>query len=109
MGTSLEQYSRGHQLPCRTSRRGGDPEKGEPPASRVATSGGSSNQHVESRQRPTLPRGCPRSTIGAEGLNCRVRNGNGCGPLAKVTGKTCLQRSSWGCRGTARSPDKESR
>jgi hypothetical protein len=36
-------------------------------------------------QRPTLP--CPRrhSTIGADGLNCRVRNGNGCGPVALVT------------------------
>ena len=42
------------------------------------------------RRRPTLPRGLPRSTIGAEGLNCRVRNGNGCGPFAKVTGKTCF-------------------
>ena len=40
-----------------------------------------------SRRRPTLPRGCPRSTIGAEGLNYRVRDGNGCGPLAMVTGK----------------------
>src|SRR5207244_11880499 len=40
------------------------------------------------RQLPTLPRGLPRSTIGAEGLNCRVRNGNGCGPLARITGKT---------------------
>ena len=40
-----------------------------------------------SRQRPTLPRSCPRSTIGAERLNDRVRNGNGCGPLAMVTGK----------------------
>ena len=27
------------------------------------------------------------STIGAEGLNCRVRNGNGCIPLATATGK----------------------
>ncbi len=40
------------------------------------------------RRRPTLPRGLPRSTIGAEGLNFRVRNGNGCGPFAKITGKT---------------------
>jgi hypothetical protein len=39
------------------------------------------------RQRPTLPRTCARSTIGAEGLNCRVRNGNGCFPLATATGK----------------------
>jgi hypothetical protein len=34
------------------------------------------------RQRPTLPRSFPRSTIGAEGLNFRVRNGNGCFPFA---------------------------
>ena len=29
------------------------------------------------------------STIAAEGLNGRVRNGNGCVPLAMVTGKGC--------------------
>ena len=28
-------------------------------------------------QRPTLPRGHPRSTIGARELNCRVRDGAG--------------------------------
>jgi hypothetical protein len=38
------------------------------------------------RRRPTLPRSCPRSTIGAEELNDRVRDGNGCGLLAKATG-----------------------
>ena len=37
-------------------------------------------KHV--RRRPTLPRGPPRSTIGAEGLNFRVRNGTGCFPHA---------------------------
>src|SRR3954463_4495480 len=30
------------------------------------------------RQRPTLPQGCPCSTIGPEKLNFRVRDGNGC-------------------------------
>ncbi len=39
------------------------------------------------RQRPTLPSGFPESTIGAGGLNCRVRNGYGCGPTATATGK----------------------
>ena len=34
-----------------------------------------------------------RSTIGAEGLNCRVRNGNGCCPLATATGKTCFEKN----------------
>ena len=59
-----------------------------------------------SRQRPTLPRSCPRSTIGAGGLNFRVRDGNGCFPSAMVTGngtkqtalatRTDLPREKWG-------------
>src|SRR4029077_20352896 len=36
------------------------------------------------RRRPTLPRSRERSTIGAVGLNDRVRNGNECGPYALV-------------------------
>ena len=39
------------------------------------------------RRRPTLPRSFPRSTIGSERLNFRVRDGNGCDPLDKTTGK----------------------
>src|SRR6266571_633854 len=42
---------------------------------------------IESRRCPTLPRRCQRSTIGAGGLNFRVRNGNGCDPSAMVAGK----------------------
>src|SRR6266571_6281863 len=37
------------------------------------------------RRRPTLPGGCPPSTIGAEGLNGSVRNGKRCFPLAMAT------------------------
>ena len=33
-----------------------------------------------------LSHGKDRSTIGAGGLNCRVRDGNGCGPAAIATG-----------------------
>ncbi len=36
----------------------------------------------KNRRRPTLPGGCPPSTIGAEWLNCSVRNGKRCFPLA---------------------------
>ncbi len=36
-------------------------------------------------QRPIFPWGCPQSIVGAEGLNCRVRDGNGCFPFAIVT------------------------
>ena len=45
------------------------------------------------RRRPTLPHSHPCSTIGAEGLNCRVRNGNGCFPLAIATGKTWKEQT----------------
>jgi hypothetical protein len=37
---------------------------------------------IKDRRRPTLPGGCPPSTIGAEWLNCSVRNGKRCFPLA---------------------------
>ena len=39
------------------------------------------------RRCPTLPHSLPCSTIGAEELNCRVRNGNGCDLFAIATGK----------------------
>ena len=40
----------------------------------------------KNRRRPTLPGPCGPSTIGAEGLNCSVRNGKRCFPLAIATG-----------------------
>ena len=43
------------------------------------------------RRRPTLPRSRERSTIGAVGLNDRVRNGNECGPYALVASEiSCM-------------------
>ena len=42
----------------------------------------------EIRRRPTLPGRIHPSTIGADRLNFRVRNGNGCGPVAIAT-ETC--------------------
>src|SRR5438034_6267190 len=36
-------------------------------------------------QRPIFPGGCPPSIVGADGLNCRVRDGNECFPFAIVT------------------------
>lgn len=69
------------------------------------------------RRRPTLPRSLDRSTIGAVGLNDRVRNGNGCGPYALVasdvaasgccvTRSRIRQRTGW-CR-TAHAVDEVS-
>ena len=55
---------------------------------RSTISGATLFKHV--RRRPTLPRGPPRSTIGAEGLNFRVRNGTGCFPFA-ITAETLLR------------------
>ena len=43
------------------------------------------------RRRPTLPRPHGRSTIGAVGLNDRVRNGNECGPDALVASELSKQ------------------
>ena len=43
------------------------------------------------RRRPTLPRSLPRSTIGAEGLSFRVRNGTGRFPFAMAT------ETLWSC------------
>ena len=55
---------------------------------RTPSGDGGRRQGERIRRRPTFPRSCPRSIIGPERLNCRVRNGNGCGPLGKVTGKS---------------------
>ena len=43
----------------------------------------------EIRRRPTLPGTLVPSTIGAGGLNFRVRNGNGCDPTAMATEICC--------------------
>ena len=45
------------------------------------------------RRRPTLPGGCPPSTIGADGLNFSVRNGKRCTPVA-MTAESCQGRVS---------------
>jgi len=49
---------------------------------------------IKSRQRPTLPLPLESSTIGAGGLNDRVRNGNGCCPSAIAAGKTITLTNS---------------
>jgi hypothetical protein len=46
------------------------------------------------RQRPTLPPSCPGSTIGAGGLNFRVRDGTGCLPSAMATETLCRIEAS---------------
>ena len=58
------------------------------------------------RQRPTLPQGCPCSTIGPGELNFRVRDGNGCdlsGITARKKSTKCedaryAERRYGGCR-----------
>src|SRR5690348_6593412 len=48
------------------------------------TAGGRQGRSQGCRRWPTLPRSLDRSTIGAVGLNDRVRDGNGCGPYALI-------------------------
>ena len=55
----------------------------------------------KNRRRPTLPGGCPPSTIGAGGLNFSVRNGKRCFPAAMTTGN-CEVRAP----GEPRAPSK---
>src|SRR5205823_13593325 len=54
-----------------------------------------------SRQRPTLPPGCPDSTIGAGGLNFRVRDGTGCFPSAMATETLIRERIPGGSEGAS--------
>ena len=56
-------------------------KKGAPSAKRIGTPFRKNPGNV------LLSHGLHRSTIAAEGLNFRVRNGNGCDPLAMVTEK----------------------
>ena len=62
-------------------RRAGVCRKCREPHSR-----GARHASEKNRRRPTLPGPCGPSTIGAEGLNCSVRNGKRCFPLAIATG-----------------------
>ena len=48
----------------------------------------------KSRRRPIFPKGCPLSIFGAGELDFRVRDGNGYGLSARVTGIRCV----WTCR-----------
>ena len=52
------------------------------------------------RRRPTLPGPLDPSTIGAGGLNFRVRNGNGCDPSAMATETCCQWSAADGRRGS---------
>src|SRR5207302_5889092 len=63
--------------------------------------------HLGSWRRPTLPRPRSRSTIGADRLNDRVRDGNGCGPVALVASK--IGGSGLGARDEGISPSPEPR
>ena len=57
-----------------------------------------STEPSKPRQRPTLPQGCPCSTIGPGELNFRVRDGNGCdlsGVATRKKNTKCEARLAW--------------
>jgi hypothetical protein len=64
--------------------------------------GGPQGKNV--RRRPTLPHAPACSTIGAEGLNFRVRNGAGCFPFAMVA-ETLLRPAGGGAAEAEPQPD----
>jgi hypothetical protein len=76
-------HSTGEGAPSLTRLPSAEKEKPLEASTRWRTRGASK----KIRQRPTLPRGFPRSTIGSGGLNFRVRDGNGCDPSDIATGK----------------------
>src|SRR5690242_11116511 len=58
------------------------------------TAGGRQGRSQGCRRWPTLPRSLDRSTIGAVGLNDRVRDGNGCGPYALIASECLVLKGS---------------
>ena len=63
------------------------PTSSSPAAKRKGRPNGSDGPQRSARRCPTLPGVCTPSTIGAGGLNFRVRNGNGWIPAAIATGR----------------------
>src|SRR5665811_2154409 len=61
----------------------------------------------KNRRRPTLPGGCPPSTIGAERLNCSVRNGKRCFPFAMSHRKFCETAPRWSLKTAQDQEDKK--
>ena len=78
------------RINTRPIRVGGRPNKKNPGQWQALT-----RAEKISRRRPTLPHGCPCSTIGAVELNFRVRDGNGCDLHAMVTGKLRIEMKSY--------------
>src|SRR2546426_12110344 len=58
-------------------------------------------------RRPTLQRPRSRSTIGADRLNDRVRDGNGCGPVALVASRAGGSGLGARDKGSTLAPDPE--
>ena len=96
--TPIARRAKKHPLPRPLSRFRGRGEKSEnpPPAGQKKSSGGKPLElFKKNRQRPTLPRSLPRSTIGSGGLNFRVRDGNGWDPSDIAAVKTNIRRSNF--------------
>jgi hypothetical protein len=87
-----EGVAMGRIVPDRTHKA--ENEGGDTRTGRKTTNGTPKGPvQEEIRRRPTLPGDLSPSTIGAGGLNFRVRNGNGCDPTAMATEIYCQGRS----------------
>ena len=70
-----------------------DRAEGETPSDGLGSRGGGIERRRKtqrSRRRPIFPKGCPLSIFGAGELDFRVRDGNGYGLSAGVTGILCV-------------------
>ena len=79
-------------LPCRSGYLRPDDHQREAIREEGRPGGRPSSREI--RRRPTLPGSLLPSTIGAGGLNFRVRYGNGCDPSAMATEICCQLRSA---------------
>ena len=83
------------QHPCPLQPAAAGSRSSVPPASVNAKSRPRAAFLRKNRRRPTLPGGCPPSTIGAERLNCSVRNGKRCFPLAMRHRNFARRNARW--------------
>ena len=79
----------GSEVGADSSRRVVAEEANPAPVENATSPAEAGLARLRNRRRPTLPGRIQPSTIGAGGLNFRVRNGNGCISAAKATETSC--------------------
>ena len=90
-GSALQSISR-HEVRCQDNIAGKEITQSRTQLKQKAPFVSEWSLFILCRRRPTLPHTFACSTIGPAGLNCRVRDGNGCDPRGVVTDKINIAR-----------------